>query len=100
MVAADGFVRLPDRSWDRYGAEILTPATRSAATASDPVYGPRPGGYTVSNSRLRRAANVVIAVTSPWSLVKVPTRAAFTPLISAMAHIEVIHDAFTRNMNL
>src|SRR5581483_55749 len=60
IVAADGLVRLPERSCERYGADIVTPSALSAAMTSAEVWGPRPGGYTVSNRRFRRAANVVL----------------------------------------
>ncbi|GAQ32459.1 hypothetical protein MPS_0838 [Mycobacterium pseudoshottsii JCM 15466] len=36
------------------------PSALSAAITSAEVCGPRPGGYTVSNRRFRRAANVVL----------------------------------------
>src|SRR5277367_811025 len=60
MVAADGLVRLPERSCDKYGADIVTPSALSAAMTSAEVCGPRPGGKTVSNRRFRRAENVVL----------------------------------------
>ena len=36
------------------------PSALRAAITSAEVCGPRPGGYTVSNNRLRRAENVVL----------------------------------------
>src|ERR1700738_5110487 len=60
MVADDGLVRLPERSCDKYGADIVMPSALSAAITSAEVCAPLPGGYTVSNRRFRRAANVVL----------------------------------------
>ncbi|CNI01793.1 Uncharacterised protein [Mycobacterium tuberculosis] len=39
---------------------MVMPSDLSAAMTSAEVCGPRPGGYTVSNKRLRRAENVVL----------------------------------------
>ena len=44
LVADDGLVRLPERSCDKYGADIVIPSALSAAITSAEVCGPRPGG--------------------------------------------------------
>ena len=38
------------------------PSALSAAITSAEVCGPRPGGYTVSNRRFRRAENVALSI--------------------------------------
>jgi hypothetical protein len=55
IVPTGGFVRLPERSWDRDGADNLMLASWSAAMVSAPGLGPRWDGYAVSISRLSRA---------------------------------------------